>query len=731
MKLRFFCILFFLQLLNPVIAQKALFDSLYQVAQNSTTNTDKSYNFDEACRAALRYNPDTALIVAKLGLEFAKKSGNDTIISDSYNSLGVIYKTISNYSEAVKSLKQSLYHASKVNGLRQIENANSALGLIYMEQGNYSAALEIYYKLLLSVKNRNDTVAIAQVSNNMANIYFEQGLYDKALLHYKEAYLNAVAMEHEFGQCLLLGNMGSVYYKQKKYDLALEKFEASYKLSVKLDDEEGIGICYSNFASIYFDQEKYELALEYQTKSLKVKEKLNDLHGQSLVLNELGKIYDHKGDLKKGLFYSKGALNLAISIGAKELERDANEALYKMYEALGEKEKAYIHFKNHIILRDSLINEETKNKDIRNELNFQFQKQHFTDSLEHLKKEEIANQELKNEQIKTKSQRRLTYTFIIAFLIMGVLAIFIFKEYKGKKKAHSTILQQKKEVEYQSEIILEKNKEITDSINYAKRIQTALLTSDEYWEIISPEHFVFFKPKDVVSGDFFWAFQTESNLAIWVAADCTGHGVPGAFMSMLGISFFNEIIVENEVTDPSQILNKLREKIIKALDQKGLATQQRDGMDLALCVWDKNTNKLSYSGANNSLYIIRNKKEIDIKLQSGVIQENEQDELDYKLFEVKPDKQPVGFYTGDLKPFSIKEIELLKGDTVYSFSDGYVDQFGGDKGKKFKSKAFKELLLSIQTETMKEQKEVIDDTFENWKGNNEQIDDVCVIGIRI
>jgi serine phosphatase RsbU (regulator of sigma subunit) len=279
----------------------------------------------------------------------------------------------------------------------------------------------------------------------------------------------------------------------------------------------------------------------------------------------------------------------------------------------------------------------------------------------------------------------------------------------NEKKANELLAQKNEEITKQKEIVEEQHQEITDSISYAKRIQTALLTSDNYWEQISKEHFVLLKPKDVVSGDFFWAFQTENNLAIWVAADCTGHGVPGAFMSMLGISFFNEIVVENNITNPAEILNKLRGKIIKALEQKGVDTQQKDGMDLALCVWDKNTNLLSFSGANNPLWLIRNDE----------------------LLEYKPDKQPVGLFLGEMKPFSVQQIQLEKGDTIYTFSDGYADQFGGEKGKKFKLKSLKELLLSVQGKPLSEQKQIIDNMFETWKGNLEQIDDVCVIGVKI
>ncbi len=705
-------------------SQKAKFDSLYQVAVAAKTDNDKALYYDEACRAILRYNPDSALVIANYGLEYAQKTNNDTTIADSYNSLGVIYRTLSDYQKAINSLKISLQHSEKVNALRQIENANSALGLVYMEQGNFSAAIETHYKILLDAKNREDTFSIAQTLNNIANCYFEQSLFEKALENYKDAYEYAVAMQSEFGQSLLLGNMGSCYYKLKQYDMAMENYQKSYDISVKIEDMEGVGIMYSSFASVYFDQEDYDKAMEYQLKSLEVKQQLNDKYGESSSLNEIGKIHHEKGDVGKGIFYSKGALNIAKEIGAKEMERDANEALYKMYDERGDKANAYIHFKNHIELRDSLINEETKKKDYRNELNFQFQKQHFADSLQQVKKDEIAQQEIEKERVKAESQKKLTYGFSIAFIIMLVLAAFIFKEYKAKKRSNEIIAQQKKEVEEQSHIISEKNKEITDSINYAKSIQTALLTEDAEWEKISKEHFVYLKPKDVVSGDFFWAFNNEEeNISVWTAADCTGHGVPGAFMSMLGIGFLNEIVIESKLTDPSQILNLLRDKIIKALTQKNVSTQKRDGIDMALCVWDKNKNELFYAGANNPLWII-NPNRVSWPEEAIPFGDN------LTGAELKPTKQPVGFYTGDKTPFDVVKMKLEKGDQIYVFSDGYADQFGGERGKKLKYKPFKEMLVSISSLEMTKQKAELDTFFEHWKGDLEQLDDVCIIGIK-
>ena len=293
----------------------------------------------------------------------------------------------------------------------------------------------------------------------------------------------------------------------------------------------------------------------------------------------------------------------------------------------------------------------------------------------------------------------------IAYLVyrMRVKAI-----HKRNIILEKTVKERTEEVVHQKEQIEEQKKEILDSIHYAKRIQNAILTSDEYWNEISSQHFVFFKPKDIVSGDFYWAYKTPDDKAIWVVADCTGHGVPGAFMSMIGNSFLNEIVVENKTHHATGILNGLRSKIIKSLEQKGGEQQQKDGMDLALCVWDKKNNKLEYAGANNPLYIIRNNE----------------------IQEFKPNKMPIGYHA-EMSPFQSVIIDVQQGDQVYAFSDGFADQFGGSAGKKYKYARFKDFLLQIKDQSMPEQKEQINREFESWKGSYEQLDDVCIIGVRI
>jgi serine phosphatase RsbU (regulator of sigma subunit) len=273
-------------------------------------------------------------------------------------------------------------------------------------------------------------------------------------------------------------------------------------------------------------------------------------------------------------------------------------------------------------------------------------------------------------------------------------------------------------------MVEEKHREISDSINYAKRIQSALLTSQEYWDSLSPNNFVIWRPKDVVSGDFHWAYQitignknlmTSKEIAVWCVADCTGHGVPGAFMSMLGMSFLNEIVIENVNLKPAEILNKLRKKIISALEHGSTGQiEQKDGMDMALCVWYKETNILEYAGANNPVWIIRPIK----------------DTRAHEIIELKTNRMPVGYHY-DAKDFNDFTFQLQHGDAIYVFTDGFVDQFGGPDGKKYKSKKFKEMLLTIQHLSMKDQALMINKEFNDWRGKHEQIDDLCLVGVKV
>jgi serine phosphatase RsbU (regulator of sigma subunit) len=303
---------------------------------------------------------------------------------------------------------------------------------------------------------------------------------------------------------------------------------------------------------------------------------------------------------------------------------------------------------------------------------------------------------------KLKEQRTLIYSVSAGLVLLLSLCFFIFRGYREKKKANA-------ELEEKNGMIEEKNKDITDSINYAKRIQRAILTSESYLKKHLPEHFVLNKPKDIVSGDFYWSYETPDKKMIVVVADCTGHGVPGAFMSLIGASKLNEIVIERKITNPDRILNQLREEVINAMNPEDADEISMDGMDVSICCFEPEQMKMQYAGANNPVYLVRAED----------------------LIVLKPDKFPVGKYSGDIMPFTNNSISVSKGDVVYLFSDGYADQFGGVDGKKFKYKHLQNLLKSLYSVSMEEQKKILDLTIEQWKGKMEQVDDILIIGIRL
>ncbi len=333
----------------------------------------------------------------------------------------------------------------------------------------------------------------------------------------------------------------------------------------------------------------------------------------------------------------------------------------------------------------------------------------------------ISEQEGKIKvQLETLEKQKLVLYFVLFVLVLvSFLGYYIYRGYKIKKEANikleeknRTISLQKDEIEKQRDLaaaqrdqIAYQKKHITDSIMYAKRIQTALIPSLELFSD-KLEHFVLYKPLAIVSGDFYWV-SAQGNLQIIIAADCTGHGVPGAFMSMLGVTMLNEIVSGRQIFMPDQIIEELRGAIIKALNQVADEESIKDGMDIAICVVDFEKNILYYSGANNPLYLVRNGE----------------------LIHYRADKMPVAIHY-KMVPFTLHTIELQKGDAFYIFSDGYADQFGGPKQKKFMTAQLKETIVAMANEPMLKQGERLNEIFEEWRGDSSQVDDVTLIGVR-
>ena len=361
---------------------------------------------------------------------------------------------------------------------------------------------------------------------------------------------------------------------------------------------------------------------------------------------------------------------------------------------MGDAKKSLEYYKKFTSAKDSLINIENNEKIVRSEMNFEFDKKESLSKLEQSKKDEITT--------------IVIISVSLILLLVLIVSVILFKHYKEKQKDNLLLNSQKSELIDKNHLIEESKKEIVDNIKYSSRIQKALLPSNSYIAKNVNDFFVMYNPKDIVSGDFYWSLNHNGKFYT-LTADCTGHGISGSFISILGINLLNEIVLEKNITSPELILNKLREEIIKALNPEGSEESVNDGMDCVLCVYDFNKNTMEYACANNSFYIARNGE----------------------LIICKADKMPIGNYHGELKSFTLNKIDLQAGDLVYTFTDGFADQVGGEKGKNFKYKQFEELLVSVSIEPLNKQFNIINQRFIDWKGNLEQVDDVLVFGIKI
>ena len=530
-------------------------------------------------------------------------------------------------------------------------DALTYIGNIYESFGDYETALEYCQTAYKVYEEINYREGLGEVQSVLGLIYTRLSDFELALVAYEQSLQIREELGDQRAMASSLNRIARTYTLKKQYEQALSCYNKSLRIRESLDQKEAIEWTYLGFASTYEDMGVLDEAQIYYQKILGTAESRLDDRLKLQALLGMGRTFNNLKLGTEALKCFEDSLALAFKLEAKPLQGEAHSAMADYFETRGFFEKALVHYKNYLKIQEEVLNDATRNR-------------------------------LKNQQI--------------AFAV-------------EKSEREKEIFQLRNvELKAAYDEIQLKNQQIADSIDYASRIQTALLPHHKNLAMLFPEHFVLYMPKNVVSGDFYWAALVGSKV-IFAAADCTGHGVPGALMSMLGISFMNEIIVERGQTDPGEILGVLRREVIRALKQTGGEDEQHEGIDMALCSYDTETGNLTFAGALNPLYLIRN-----------------------SILEVyKADRMPVCYYHGMEEPFKTTSIKLEKGDQLYLFSDGYVDQFGGPQRKKFKYKAFQELLLKYHQEKMEKQKELLQDHFLNWKGNIEQYDDVLLLGIKI
>ena len=617
------------------------------------------------------------------------------------NNLCKEYINIGHYDLANQYGNAALQLAQTINFKKGIAASFGNIGIINGMQADYPKALDYFLKALKIVEGLGDKNGIAKRLGNIGIVYEKQGDNPLALDYNLKALRIAEELSNLQLQASALGNIGNVYRNQGDYLKALDFDFKALKIMEGLRDKNGIAVILGNIGNIYYKQSNYPEALNFDFKALKMSEELADKNGVARHLGNIGLLYSTTGKFKESENYLKRAIAKEDSIGMfKELIIDETN-LSQLYNTIGRYKEALIHYKKAIVLKDTIFSQENKKQLVRKEMNYEFDKKELAAKAEQDKKDAVTAEEKQRQKV-------IIYSVSGGLFLVVLLALFIFRGYKQKQKANSIITLQKAEVEKQKELVEKKNREITDSINYAKRIQQAKLPKKEEIYSALPQSFVLFKPKDIVSGDFYFFHKNEPTIFI-AAADCTGHGVPGAFMSMIGSEKLEDAV--SQTADTSEILKLLNKGIKTSLHQSESNESTRDGMDIALCAIDTKNRIVKYAGANRPIWIIR-KGQTEVE-------------------ETKATKKAIGGFTEDKQHFDTHEIKLQQGDTFYISTDGYVDQFGGEDRKKIMTKKFKEILLSFQDKTMQEQEKYLDNFVENWKAGREQVDDILVIGVRL
>lgn len=619
-----------------------------------------------------------------------KKERVDTVKINLLYNLSWEYQRTSMFDSCIKYARIGIDLAKKVDKEQQTARFYNCMGVAYKNRGFYSKAIENYITAIKIAEKHKDTARISSVLINTGSLYLIQNRYSEA----EKTFSRALALTKVEGNKKRISQIytgfGEIYRSQKKYKLSLGFYLKALEKSRELENAEYIVSCLENIGVIYHEQKKYTEAINYYSDALAIVENRKqkaDLYGN------MGQVNFSVENYNESEKYFLKAIEQFDSIGELAQKVPVLFGISHIYEKRGDIEKAFAFYKQAIATKDSLYKRNKLEEGTRQEMNYEFEK----------KEQEIKTE---NEK-KNYKQRLLIWSISIGLVLVLIFTFFVLRAISITKKQKQIIELQNKKTEKQKEIIEEKNKNIMDSIHYAKRIQRALLREENHISKHLPEHFILFLPKDVVSGDFYWAVEKQEYW-YFAVADCTGHGVPGAIMSMLGISFLNEIVLSQELLSPNEILNELRDKIVIELRQADETIGNKDGMDISLCRLNLKTLELEWAGANNALNIIKNNT----------------------LQEIKADKQPIGYYPLS-KPFTNHQIQLQKGDCIYIYSDGYPDQFGGAKGKKLTYKRFENILLENHTLNLDTQKNKLKLYFSEWQGALEQVDDVCIVGIRV
>ena len=680
-------------------------------------------------------------------IKIDKELGDSAGAGLTIGNIASIYLKLGDYQKALDLYSQSLKIARENKDIPRIVSNLCNIGLVYHTWSKYTTAITYYHNALKEEEKEKNPQVRALILLNLGVIYYDWKNYDKALEYYNEAYEIQTSLKGYVDAAKTLNDIGVLYDKWGKDEKAMETYQKSLKVCSDNNNLFEKAMVLFNLSTFYETRGNHTKALKYLKESLDIRTQIEENRGIASCLNSMGNIYTEQKNYKEAIDCFKKSEEILKTVESVDLIMQNLQNFSDLYYVMGDYKKSRDYLYKYDAVRDSVFNADTQ-KELAN-----MQTRYETDKKEKEilllnKDKELQQLSINKKNEEMKKQRILIYSFVIGFMLILVFSVFLYRLYVQKKKANVLltekniqITQQKEEIsaqrdeieaqrdeiekqrdhaEMQRDQITTQKQEIESSIHYAKRIQTAVLPTKEIVNQSVSDYFILFYPRDIVSGDFYWASRKDDQLVV-VAADCTGHGVPGAFMSMLGVSFLNEIVnrlAASGTLEASVILNQLRDQIIRSLHQTGKSGEQKDGMDISLIILDLsprvNENDLisiQYAGANNPIYIISPSNQ--------------------EIVEIKPDKMPIGVHEHQETSFTKHELNLVSGSQIYLFSDGYADQFGGPKEKKFKYSQLKEKILLFHHEPMDVQKELFNKTHLEWKGQVDQTDDLLLIGLKV
>lgn len=717
------------------LQNKGLTDSLkiehYKVILSYYTNTE--------------INPDSIIFYGNDIIASFKSKENDyrAFIENVLNNMSVANWYKSDYEKAIKIIEYKL-NLFENQDIGQTITDYMNLGLFEIELGNYLEGMKhLFYSEksnLELLEQKDTTLSEEKIFNNLSIIYnnlglvFEQIGDPKSAIEFFEKsaeYLFMSGNENPDDLALTYGNICVQLIESDQLEKAKVYIEKALKESEKSSNEKTKGFVKYNYAAWQEAQGNIKGAELFYLDAIEHYKNQGNKNELGKCFRDLGQLYTETNKLKEATYYLSQAEEKFTESKSKKDMAELHLAYSIYYDKIGSKGEAYDYLKKYHKENDKIINDQVKQQGIRMEFSKKYEKRILKDSLENAKQEALNIEKLKRKDIALKTKKNQQLILGIGLLVSAILLFLVFKRYRQN-------LKQKEVIETQHLKLSSKNKEITDSINYAKRIQSAILPDMKSMEEIGSGSFNLYLPKDVVAGDFYWLEELSENevegkrTTLYAAADCTGHGVPGALVSVVCINALNRAVREFKLMEPSEILDLTKSLILNEFDKSDETIN--DGMDIALISLKSHQNsienELSYAGANNPLWIIRKGKFDTSQLPDKKTCIYTCDKEIYTLLEIKPDKQPIGKYEHEV-PFTNTKLNVQKGDHIYVFSDGFVDQFGGEKGKKFKSANFRKKLFEIQSLPLKEQKELLLTAFNNWKGDQEQVDDIVIIGVKV